>query len=114
MTKAAGYAITLGAIVVVVGGVLLLVKQKVGKESAETAVATTQSTQVRVHDASRDEEVTGYDWHVTYQVAGKDYALEEKGDVNYDPSVKYKICYDPANPADGSLARPDVHCGSMF
>lgn len=116
MTKTAAVAINLGIIVVLVGGVLLLVKHNIGKQTAEAAVVSTQATEVQVRDPSKEDnqDTTGYNWRATYQVAGKTYTVSETEDVTYDPTVKYKICYDPKNPANGSLARPDTHCGKLF
>jgi hypothetical protein len=114
MTKAAAYGIVLGGVVVLVGGILLLVNQNVKKKTAETAIVSMQSKQVPVRDVSKDVDTTGYTWQAAYQVAGKTYTVGETEDESFDPAVKYKICYDPTKPSDGSLARPDVQCGKMF
>ena len=50
----------------------------------------------------------------TYTVAGKEYVSTDVESRSYDPSDAVKACYNPDNPRDVGLVRPDRVCGDTI
>lgn len=109
------FLIVIGLVAVITGGIVTFVMRDADRASArqtqETQAIGFAATPARWWDGEENEE--GHTLTFSWVDARNGVHAESMEEITwYDPQRTYKVCYDPADPADWKLYPSDHVCGS--
>ena len=97
----------------IVGGVLWNESKTSKRLSAEARAVGLTALAEEWYDSIEEENVSGHTVTFSYVDAANGVHTEKLERITwFDPSKQYKVCYDPAQPADWKLYEASHVCGS--
>ncbi len=95
----------------IVGFVLWDESRTSARLSAEAEAVGLEAIAAQWYDTSKERNVSGHTVTFAYAVGEKVFPRTLNEITWFDPAVKYKVCYNPADPEDSKLYPASHTCG---